>query len=143
MSSIHPLSLKISIFSKFNFIKIGYGPSNNTYENECRILNFEPEVPQVVIDLLAEQVAPDNVFKELSQAMTDQPNSEVIALVKPNVGETAKMISDFTNINPLDFHGSKVKEDPQELIDEMYKIVGIMGFSVTTRKYSLEVTRRT
>ena len=30
-------------------------------------------------------------------------------------------------INPSVFHGSKVDEDPQEFIDEVYKILSIMG----------------
>ncbi|WMV13677.1 hypothetical protein MTR67_007062 [Solanum verrucosum] len=30
-------------------------------------------------------------------------------------------------MNPTEFHGSKVKEDPQELIDKVYKVLDIMG----------------
>jgi len=30
-------------------------------------------------------------------------------------------------MNPLEFHGSKVEEDPEEFIDEVYKILMIMG----------------
>lgn len=32
-------------------------------------------------------------------------------------------------MNPLKFHGSKVYEDPQEFIGEVYKIVEIIGIS--------------
>ncbi|XP_049365847.1 uncharacterized protein LOC125830718 [Solanum verrucosum] len=34
---------------------------------------------------------------------------------------------DFTRINPLEFHGSKVEENPQKFIDEVYTVVMIMG----------------
>ena len=30
-------------------------------------------------------------------------------------------------MNPLEFHYSKVEEDPQEFIDEVHKILAIMG----------------
>ncbi|KAH0736064.1 hypothetical protein KY285_011771 [Solanum tuberosum] len=30
-------------------------------------------------------------------------------------------------MNPMDFHGSKIEEDPQEFIDEVYKVLMIMG----------------
>ncbi|WMV19434.1 hypothetical protein MTR67_012819, partial [Solanum verrucosum] len=33
----------------------------------------------------------------------------------------------FTIISPSVFHGSKVEEDPQEFIDEVYKVLMIMG----------------
>ncbi|WMV24398.1 hypothetical protein MTR67_017783 [Solanum verrucosum] len=34
------------------------------------------------------------------------------------MGTTATRVRDFTGMNPLEFHGSKVEEDPQQLIDE-------------------------
>ncbi|WMV46248.1 hypothetical protein MTR67_039633 [Solanum verrucosum] len=34
---------------------------------------------------------------------------------------------DFTRINPLEFYGSKVEEDPQESINELHKVLMIMG----------------
>lgn len=34
---------------------------------------------------------------------------------------------DFTIVNPLQFHGYIVEEEPQEFIDEMYKVSIIMG----------------
>ncbi|MDV3190800.1 MAG: hypothetical protein Q8838_02735 [Candidatus Phytoplasma australasiaticum] len=30
-------------------------------------------------------------------------------------------------MNPPEFYGSKVDEDPQEFIDEVYKVLSIMG----------------
>lgn len=40
-----------------------------------------------------------------------------------NVGTTLSRVRDFTRMNPSEFHGFKVEKDPQELIDEMYKVL--------------------
>ena len=34
---------------------------------------------------------------------------------------------DFTRMNPPSFHGSKSDEDPQEFIDQVPKVIDIMG----------------
>ncbi|XP_049391539.1 uncharacterized protein LOC125855940 [Solanum stenotomum] len=39
----------------------------------------------------------------------------------------ASRVRDFTRMNPPEFHGSKVVEDSQEFIDEVYKVLMIMG----------------
>ena len=39
-------------------------------------------------------------------------------------------LRDFIRMNPPTFYGSKVKEDPQEFIDEVYKI--ILGIWLST-----------
>ena len=44
-----------------------------------------------------------------------------------NVPTQASRIRDFTKMNPPEFFGSKANEDPQEFIDEIFKIVNIMG----------------
>ncbi|WMV46601.1 hypothetical protein MTR67_039986, partial [Solanum verrucosum] len=41
-------------------------------------------------------------------------------------GTTVVKVRDFTRINPTEFYCSKVEEDPQEFIDEVYKILAIM-----------------
>src|SRR5688572_18646117 len=39
----------------------------------------------------------------------------------------ASRVRDFTRMNPPEFHGSKVEEDPQAFIDEIARVVTIMG----------------
>jgi len=69
---------------------------------------------------LAEQVAYAKfrvALQVLAEIMTSQPNRESKALVNPNVGMVGVRIRDFTRMNPPQFIGSKVDEDPQDFID--------------------------
>uniref|UniRef100_M1DQC2 Polyprotein n=1 Tax=Solanum tuberosum TaxID=4113 RepID=M1DQC2_SOLTU len=90
--------------------------------------NVEPEVPQVLVDPLAEQVTHANflaIFQLLAQAITTQANREANVPVSLNVGTMVTRIHDFTRMNPSEFNESK--------IDEVYKIVGIMGLSMVEK----------
>ena len=40
---------------------------------------------------------------------------------------TASRVRDFNRMNPPKFHGSKVEEDPHAFLDEISKVVNIMG----------------
>ncbi|WMV50964.1 hypothetical protein MTR67_044349 [Solanum verrucosum] len=104
-------------------------PRRNTVRrNVCK--NVRQEVPQILVDPLAEQVTNDEfqaAFHALFQAMTAQANREVVDLVNPRVDTVTTRVRDFTSINPSEFHGSKVEEDPQEIIDGVYKVLMIMG----------------
>ncbi|WMV24214.1 hypothetical protein MTR67_017599 [Solanum verrucosum] len=65
--------------------------------------------------------------------MTTQDNREVIAPVNPNMGTTMIKIRDFTRMNHVEFHSSKVDENAQKFINEVYKIVGIMELSTVEK----------
>ncbi|WMV38037.1 hypothetical protein MTR67_031422 [Solanum verrucosum] len=49
--------------------------------------------------------------------------------MNPNGGTTVIRVRDYSRRNPAEFHGSKVDENSQEYIDELYKIVEIMKVS--------------
>uniref|UniRef100_M1DPA3 Gag-pol polyprotein n=1 Tax=Solanum tuberosum TaxID=4113 RepID=M1DPA3_SOLTU len=61
-----------------------------------------------------------------AQIMVAQSNQEVRPRVEPNVSTMASRLRDFTRMNPPIFLGSKVNEDPQECLEEVYKIVDAM-----------------
>lgn len=45
------------------------------------------------------------------------------------MGTTTTRVRDFTSMNALEFHGSKVEQDPQKFIDEVHKMLMIMGLT--------------
>lgn len=53
--------------------------------------------------------------------------------VNPNFGIVASKVSDFTRMNPLKFYISKVEEVPQEFIDEVDKVLMIMGMTLVKK----------
>ncbi|WMV18676.1 hypothetical protein MTR67_012061 [Solanum verrucosum] len=66
--------------------------------------------------------------------MASQANSEVVVPVNPNMGKTTSRVRDFSRINPPKFHGSEVEEDPQEFIDEVYKVLMIIGVTPVEKR---------
>src|SRR5687767_15256047 len=50
-----------------------------------------------------------------------------------NAPNQASRIRDFTRMDPPEFYGSKPNEDPQDFIEEIYKIVDIMGVATSVK----------
>uniref|UniRef100_M1DTR1 Gag-pol polyprotein n=1 Tax=Solanum tuberosum TaxID=4113 RepID=M1DTR1_SOLTU len=83
-----------------------------------------------------------DAFQVLAQSMMAQSNSEVVVPVLLNIGMVVTRVTNFNKMNALKFHGSEIEEDPQEFIDEMYKVLMIVGVG-TIRAYTPEATRHT
>ena len=61
------------------------------------------------------------------QSITAQATREGAARKNPHVCTMANMLRDFTRMNPPVYCGSKTKEDPQDFVDEVHKILCAMG----------------
>ena len=66
-------------------------------------------------------------FTILAQSMAAQTEWPPIILANPLATLKAARVRDFTRMNPPSFHGSKSDEDPQEFIDQVQKVIDIMG----------------
>ena len=68
----------------------------------------------------------------LARAMMAQVNTEVGPRMNDLESTMTSRLRDFVGMNPPTFLDTKVGEDPQAFVDEVYKIVHSMG--VTSRK---------
>ena len=55
-------------------------------------------------------------------------------MAKPKRGICAYRTREFLKINPLEFNGFKVEEDPNWFIDEVYKTLAIMGLTSSEKE---------
>ncbi|XP_049378245.1 uncharacterized protein LOC125843042 [Solanum stenotomum] len=62
-----------------------------------------------------------------AQAKTAHANRKVGPRANPNASTMTSRLRDFTKMKPLIFLGSKMNENPQEFLEEVYKIVDAVG----------------
>ena len=68
-----------------------------------------------------------------AQAITAQANREVAPRENPHASTMVSRLRDFTRMNPPMYFGSKVDEDTQDFLDNVYKILFFMGVSTTQK----------
>ena len=75
------------------------------------------------------------------QAMEAQANRVIRPHVKQNASTATSRLRDFTRMNPPMFYESKLNEDPQDIIDDLYKIIHSMELTSneTVKQASYEV----
>ncbi|WMV42015.1 hypothetical protein MTR67_035400 [Solanum verrucosum] len=66
-----------------------------------------------------------NVIQLLAQSVTNQNNQQVPIPTNASGGSVAARVRDFVRLNPPEFLGLQVGEDPQNFIDEVKKILGV------------------
>ena len=90
------------------------------------------------------QAPPHDIGPEIDEVPNEVPVVDVNATLAQmanaitmkagqNMSTPASRIRDFTRMNPPVFYGSKVEEDPQEFIDQLLKVVTIMGVTSVER----------
>ena len=87
--------------------------------NEGGQLPHDDNVPE------EEEVPIEVPIVDVNAALAQMANAITMQAGR-NAPTQASRIRHFTRMNPPEFHGSKSNEDPQDFIEEIFKIVDIM-----------------
>src|SRR5687767_3889127 len=82
--------------------------------------------------LVLDEVPNEVPVVDVNAALAQMANAITIQAGR-NVPTKASRIRDFTRMNPPEFFGSKPNEDPQDFIEEIFKIVDIMGVASSVK----------
>ena len=69
------------------------------------------------------------VINSFTQLLATLASTDARVQVNPIAKTATSRIRDFTRMNPPTFYRSKVDEDPQGFIDEVYKVLYAIGVS--------------
>ncbi|WMV59110.1 hypothetical protein MTR67_052495 [Solanum verrucosum] len=74
-----------------------------------------------------------NAIQMLAQCVDNQNNQRAPVSTNANNGSDATIVQDSVKMNPLEFLGSQIGEDPKNFIDEVKKIFKVMQVTLTDR----------
>src|SRR5688572_7694477 len=89
-------------------------------------VNQEEQVPHDNNVPDNEEVPNEAPALDVSAALAQMANA-ITMQASRNLTTPASRVRDFMRMNPPVFFGSKVEEDPQEFVDQLLKILNIMG----------------
>ncbi|WMV32375.1 hypothetical protein MTR67_025760 [Solanum verrucosum] len=120
------MSIQITLRSipDLQFSKIS-GESSFSEDNSHEFLfNIFSPLVSVLLDIAG--ACPNISSQLLAQSVTNQNNQQVPVPTNRNGGSMVARVRDFVRMNPPEFLGFQVGEDPQNFIDNVKKIFGVI-----------------
>ena len=104
-------------------------PPRRAQRNQGLNINEEGQVPNDEVPI-GEEVPNQVLVVDVNAALAQMANAIAMQAGR-NAPTPASRIRDFTRMNPPEYYGSKANEDPQDFIEEIFKVMDIMGASST------------